>query len=399
MTRNKAANIFFSLCLLGFLFIGMAATVVRPKETESFFENRALASLPVLHRQTFLNGSWFTEWETYFKDHAAGRSTLLKTAAYIDLFVLKRPVVNDIVVTEQQLLAFCDYEMIDEEKIVGESKASADNLSALSQFVEKTGGVFYYVAVSGQLAYNADKYPPYLNSSADYFDAVLRCFRTDMAERGVNFIDMGKVFDRMGHPDTVYYATDHHFTFDGAMLTYQAIMDRINRDNDLSLPIITANDITKKEVENPFLGSRMRKLFNLLPMNEKLEIGILKEELPFTRTNNGNPVAPEIYMLPDNTWDPVSYTVYMHGDIGETVIDTDRPALPNVLLVGDSYTNAVECLLYTSFNEMHTIDLRWYNEKSLADYIAAYQPDVVILLRDYSVLLSLEGNNAWQRAE
>lgn len=392
----KAANILFMLCFLGFLFVGAIVTVLKPKETESKFENRTLASVPVLHRETFLDGSWFAEWETYLKDHAAGRDTLLKASTYIDLFILKRPVVNDIVITDHSLLAYCGYETVIPEKIAEESKASAENLSALDRFVRNNGGAFYYVAVSGQLAYDRNDYPGYLNNRAEYFDTALGCFRSDMAERGVSLIDMGAVFDDMGHPDNVYYATDHHFTFEGAMLTYQAIMDRINADHRLSLPVLTKEDITVREVDNPFLGSRMRKIFNLLPAGEKLAIGILNRDIPFTRTNNGNPVAPEVYMLPDNAWEPVSYTVYMHGDIAETVINTNRPELPNVLLVGDSYTNAVECLLYTSFNEMRSIDLRWYDKKSLADYIAGYKPDFVIVLRDYSVLLALDGNNNWR---
>lgn len=398
MKRFKAANILFSLCFLGFLFVGMAVTVLKPKETESKFENRTLASIPVFHYETFLDGSWFFEWETYFKDHAAGRDTLLKTSAFIDLFVINRPVVNDIVITDQGLLAFCGYETVDPVKIAAESKASAENLSALKQYVQDNGGRFYYVAVSGQLAYDGDKYPDFLNNRAEYFSTALGCFREDMARLGVSLIDMGEAFEDMGHPGNVYYATDHHLTFEGAMLTYQAIMDRINADSGLSLPVLTAADITVKEVENPFLGSRMRKIFNLLPANEKLKIAFLNRDIPFTRTNNGNPSAPDVYMLPDNTWDPVSYTVYMHGDIAETVIDTNRPELPNVLLVGDSYTNAVECLLYTSFNEMRSIDLRWYDKKTLAEYIAEYRPDFVILLRDYSVLLALDGNNDWRGA-
>lgn len=395
MKRIKAANILFMLCFLGFLFAGTTVTVLKPKETESKFENRTLASIPVFHRETFLDGVWFSEWETYFKDHAAGRNTLLKASTYIDLFVIKRPVVNDIVITDKSLLAFCGYEAVDPAKIAAESKASAENLSALNRYVQDHGGRFYYVAVSGQLAYDGDKYPDFLNNRADYFSTALGCFREDMARLGVSLIDMGEIFDDMGHPDNVYYATDHHFTFEGAMLTYQAIMDRINADNGLSLPVLTAADITVKEVENPFLGSRMRKIFGLLPTDDKLKIAVLNRDIPFTRINNGIPVAPDVYMLPDNAWDPVSYTVYMHGDIAETVIDTNRPELPNVLFVGDSYTNAVECLLYTSFNEMRSIDLRWYDKKTLAEYIAEYQPDYVILLRDYSVLLTLDGNNNW----
>lgn len=395
MNLKKTSNVLFLLCFLGFIFIGMIVTVVKPKEKESYFENRTLASAPVLNKESFLNGSWFNDWETYLKDHAAARSTLLKAGTYIDLFVLKRPVVNDIVVTDNFLLAYSNYETVDPAKIAAESVKSTDNLNGLKQFVEDNGGVFYYVAVSGQLAYDSKEYPTYLNSRADYFKTVLRFFKDDMAKRRINLIDMGDVFDALGHPEDVYPATDHHYTFEGAMITYQTIMERINSDNQLALPVLSLQDITVKELENPFLGSRMRKLFNLLETNDTLKIGILNQEIPFTRTNNGNAVDSSVYKLPQNTWDTVDYTAYMSGDIGETVIDTNRPDLPNVLVVGDSYTNAVECLLYTSFNEMHTIDLRWYKEQSLADYIKGYQPDVVILLRDYSVLLALDGNSKW----
>ncbi len=395
MKLQNTANILFIMCFLGFLFIGMTVTIVRPKETESFYENRMLASVPVLNKESFISGSWFNDWETYLKDHAAARSTLLKAGTYIDLFILKRPVVNDIVITDKYLLSYNSYDTVDPAKIAEQSAASTDNLYGLKQFVEDSGGVFYYVAVSGQLPYDSSAYPSYLNSRADYYQSLLSIFSADMSKRGINLIDIGAVFDALGHPEDVYHASDHHFTYEGAMRTYQTIMERINSDNQLSLPVLTSRDITVKDLDNPFLGSRMRRIFNLLETADTLKIGILNQAIPFTRMDNGNAVESDVYMLPQNTWDTVSYTVYMGGDIGETVIDTDRPALPNVLIVGDSFTNAVECLLYTSFNEMHSIDLRWYTEKSLADYINDYKPDVVVLLRDYSVLLSLDGNSKW----
>ena len=84
--------------------------------------------------------------------------------------------------------------------------------------------------------------------------------------------------------------------------------------------------------------------------------------------------------------------LYMGGDIAETVIRTDRPELPNALIFGDSFTNPVECLAYYSFNELRSVDLRHYTVQSLSDYIAAYQPDVVLCVRDYQSLLLREFN-------
>ena len=81
----------------------------------------------------------------------------------------------------------------------------------------------------------------------------------------------------------------------------------------------------------------------------------------------------------------------MGGDVAETIIDTGRPSLPSVLIYGDSFTNPVETLLYYSFDTMRSIDLRGYKTMSLTDYIETYKPDIVICIRDYESLLSLDG--------
>lgn len=110
--------------------------------------------------------------------------------------------------------------------------------------------------------------------------------------------------------------------------------------------------------------------------------------------DNGVPTSAQIYSLPENDKTMVDYTVYMGGDIGETIIETSRPSLRKALIVGDSFTNPLETLLWMSFDETRSLDYRHYSEKNLLDYIKEYQPDVVITVRDESVYLSQEGNGA-----
>jgi hypothetical protein len=81
----------------------------------------------------------------------------------------------------------------------------------------------------------------------------------------------------------------------------------------------------------------------------------------------------------------------MGGDIEETIIRTNRPELPNVLLFGNSFTNAMECFLYTSFNEMRSLDLRYYTEKGILQYVSEYKPDIVICMRDDILFLYQAG--------
>ena len=134
------------------------------------------------------------------------------------------------------------------------------------------------------------------------------------------------------------------------------------------------------------------QVFGLRGSDEKLLTASFAEDIPFTRFDNGAAAEATVYALPDSDAEPLTYGLYMGGDIAETVIRTDRPELPNALIFGDSFTNPVECLAYYSFNELRSVDLRHYTVQSLSDYIAAYQPDVVLCVRDYQSLLLREFN-------
>ena len=98
--------------------------------------------------------------------------------------------------------------------------------------------------------------------------------------------------------------------------------------------------------------------------------------------------------LPDGTWQNVYYNLYMGGDKAETVIDTGREDLPKVLIWGDSFTNAFECIAWMSFGELRSLDFRYYGEKTLSEYIADYQPDIVLCIRDDLSYLYQAGNGA-----
>ncbi len=105
--------------------------------------------------------------------------------------------------------------------------------------------------------------------------------------------------------------------------------------------------MTIEQIERPFLGSRSRKLLGEYPTDDKLYRFTLGTPVPFTREDNGKPVASTVVNENFNN----VYDYYMGGDIGETIIKTNRPGLPRVLVVGDSFTNPLEGILYTSCDE------------------------------------------------
>ena len=394
MHGKKWADWFMILGFLGFLALALTVTLLRPKESWSYYENRNLAQPEELSAETVLDGTFPASVEPVLQDHAAGRNTLLKLSAWADLHLFHRPVVNEVVPSEGMLLGFNPYETPDPAAITAQAEAMADQLGQLRDVVEGYGGHFYYVAVPGQYTYFADTYPDFLNSREAYTALELPAFTQAMAAQNVPLLDMGPVLEDLGHPEAYYAKEDYHYQFGGAYVTYQAILNRINRDLGLNLTVLEGDSLTVETLPNPYLGSRGRKLFGLESCGEHLAIGLPRDPIPFTRTDNGVPAAASVYALPANEAQEVLYSVYMGGDIGETVIQTHRPDLPSILIYGDSFTNPVECLAYYSFDEMRGVDLRHYKDMTLAGYIQTYQPDIVVGIRDYEALLSTDYNGS-----
>ena len=382
-----------ALLFSGVLLVLMAATILLPKNRYSYYENRNLSAFPEITAETVLSGQVFGDLETLFCDYAAGRTTALKAVTWCDLNVFHRPVVNDIVVTDDALLEQL-YTMPDTADDIARKAAdvAADN-AALRDQIEAYGGHYCYIAVPCQYAYYEDEYPSYLENRSAYTAAELAALNSAMDAQGITHVDMGPIFDSLGHLPAFSSKVDNHYGLRGAYETYRAAVQALNDAYGLALSFPEEGaDVTFSALPNPYMGSRTRKLLGLRGNDEKLLTAAFREDIPFTRFDNGGEVAATVYALPATDTEPLTYGLYMGGDIAETVLRTDRPELPSVLIFGDSFTNPVESLAYYSFAEMRSVDLRHYKTQSISDYIAAYQPDVVICIRDYEALLSRSDN-------
>jgi len=395
--RGGAAMKKFSEWVMALLFSGtllvlMAATILLPKERYSYYENRNLSAFPEISVESIASGKVFGELETMFCDYAAWRTAALRAVTWCDLNLFHRPVVNEVVVTPDALLEEL-YTMPDTaEDIVREADAVAADNAVLRDQIEAYGGYYCYLAVPCQYAYYEDAYPAYLENRAAYTAAERAALREAMEARGIAYVDMGEIFDAEGHLPEFSSKVDNHYGLRGAYVTYRAAAERLAADGCALRVPEEGTDVTFSALPNPYMGSRTRKLLGLRGSDEKLLTASFAEDILFTRFDNGAAAEATVYALPGSDAEPLTYGLYMGGDIAETVIRTDRPELPNALIFGDSFTNPVECLAYYSFNELRSVDLRHYTVQSLSDYIAAYQPDVVLCVRDYQSLLLREFN-------
>ena len=377
----------FVLTLCG----AMLAFVLTDKEDVSYYENRTLAKLPEATWEGALDGSLFSDMGSYVKDHAPARESLLAATTWTDINVLRRPVVNDIYIGDGVLLPYFSHEVVDADAVAERADAVADRFYERASLVESYGGEYYFVAMPCQYTCYADEYPSYLNNRGEYLTAAKDSFLGSLSEKGVTALDMGEAWEELGRPDYFTSTVDHHFGIMGAYETYRSVMSLHTEKTGEVIDLLEEDEFDVTYLPNKYVGSRLRKIFGLWESDERLGIITPKDDIPYTRQNNGITVASTVYTLPESEDEDVLYTAYMGGDVAHTVIDTGRDELPTVLIYGESFTNAIETFAWYGFNEMHSLDLRYSEEGAFEALVEEVKPDIVICIRDYSVLLETEG--------
>ncbi len=367
--------------LAGLLAV-MGLTSFKPKHDISFYENRALAKMPAMHAENWLNGQAEKGIETYISDHFALRSRLLKGYVQLQL-ALHVPVINNIVIAGDTLLPYHakSYDSYDQQ-------AMQDVLAVLSQlrdWSQANHSQLLYVSIPEQGNAFAKRYPPYLVASGYTKQVMQKDFRANLQAAGIPLLDMEA---DLGQDLDLYYAkTDHHYNLKGAYETYRQILRRLQQEG-MAVPEPTP--VAFATLAHPIQGSRARELMGAFQSQDPAYTFELETPIAFTRQDNGQAVEAKVFA--DNLQG--SYSYYMGGDIGETIIQTNRPELPKVLLIGDSFSNALETILYTSFDEMRSLDFRHYNKQSVFAYLETYKPDVILIIRDDTAYLLSDGNGA-----
>ncbi len=385
---KKVCQIF----LLAFCAVVLAAvpvlTACSEPEAYSLYENRTLAvSRPAFSVSSLFSGDYFEGWETYLRDSVWNRDGLLKLSTRLDMLA-GRPFVHETHASGEALLPYVA-EAIDPDTVTEDAARMAAGLAALAAQVESYGGTFLYVGVPNQYSVYREGYPAYMEYIAQGLDTARSAFFAALDAAGVPYLDMGAV---LAHPQDSYFKTDHHMTLPGSVETCRAIFETL-RGMGVEIPDHLAG-LSYQTLPNPFYGSRGRKLYGLSPFQEQLDVYDAAPDVPFTRADNGEPVEATLYTLPETGEEPVTYGIFMGGDIAETVLTTGRAQLSDALIFGDSYTNAIETAFYTGFDETRSLDLRYYEDMTLSAYIDQYRPDVVVCVRDDANYLNFTGNGA-----
>lgn len=191
-------------------------------------------------------------------------------------------------------------------------------------------------------------------------------WRSAALDSALNFVDLYPVLERsIAAGETPYMRTDSHWNCYGAYLAYREIMDAINQETEVALPVLEETDVTFDRAIDPVGGDLVRNFLGtpfLFPEPYAMRCPIVSPaRLSYTALEDGSALR-----LRDTH----------NATRPSRVMNHDFPDGPRALVLRDSYTNAMIPFLSHSFREViyMTYDVRPPEERLIDEL----QPNIVI---------------------
>lgn len=355
MCVKKIRILFISLVML-ILVGGLARVLFLPEEINAY-ENRYASQVPQLTASSFLDGSFQNGVDAAIMDQLPLAETMKRTYNQATATFLKGALdlareTSD--VGSVQYVEFNGLCLFGDDYVTHwprevfwlEEELDAKIASLNATFARHPELTFYvyYIEKDADLDFETGR----KTGLADYLLAGLTLPAERMAVYSVNnFQEFSENF----------YRTDAHWNHDGSYRGYLQILDLMGIPEQ---PLAPCGDLVL--VSEAFSG---KKAFTVAGEGVLIEpfYGYPYDFPAMSVVIDGHPAEDygmqSIY-LAGQAWEPVSYGSYYGGDNGETILSTGTTGRGKLLVVGESFDNAVLKLLASHYDALYSIDLRYY---------------------------------------
>ena len=166
-----------------------------------------------------------------------------------------------------------------------------------------------------------------------------------------------------------FLRTDHHWTAQGSYQAYGELAELLGIREPLLQPV-------GERILPDSYGTKAASA-RLPAFTERVQVYFF--DYPDLGVRYG---SEEQYR--DGSLSAFSYGIFYGADEAEIVFDTGRPERETLLVLGDSYDNAILKLLASHFNKTYSVDLRYYpcgeDGFDLADYVRRNGIDRVLVV-------------------
>ncbi|WP_409968634.1 DHHW family protein [Bengtsoniella intestinalis] len=352
MTKSYARGLsaLFCVCLMG----TTALSVAMPDQNRSDVENRTLAQWPSLSWTAVKDGSFMEGVDAYFTDQFPFRDSWTGLHARLELLMGKTELGDVFVCDDETLIA----------KVPQPDQTLVDkNLAAVAALTGKTD-----IPVSLALIPSAAEiWKDFLPTGTENYA------QTDLIAQAEEF-SMADIYTALSSnaDQDIFYRTDHHWTTLGAYYGYQAILESMN------MTPLQQSDFTITTLSDDFNGTLYSNSGVHWFTPDSMESWVTDDGLIITSWRTGTEMEGVLYDTNYLTQKD-KYSTYLGGNQPLCVIKNENlPEGRKLLLVRDSYSDALAPLLSQSFGEVHLLDLRYYRA-SVAQYATANDIDQIVI--------------------
>lgn len=387
MTKRLEECVFVLLICLVFV-VGMFG-FIRSEKSKSEAENRALTKFQHFTIDSFLDGSFQDNFENALSDQFVLSEKIRvgygKAITLLPSFGVDRLTCENHYLTLQnskdskRALFNCeDYIVVLPSEI---KDIVYDHLKKYNKMNVENDVYYYYIESYRNYDFEKDE------KTSDYFAILSDNLKNEkgLSKLSINSYDDHKRF---------FYKTDHHWNYDGS---YQGFLD-IAKMLKIKNPAKPTGIMVSEEYA---FGSHARSLkkYDIL---EKFTINLFN--LPnFEVRINGKTGEKynhyDEFMNHEYTYKKdMNFYAYVYGaDYAEIVFDSHQDEKDNLLIISNSYSNAINELIAQYFNKTYVIDLRHYKrifdeDFKYSEYIKKNNIQKTLVIADSGFLLSRELN-------
>ncbi len=342
----------------------------------SELENKTLQQFPEISLEGIFKEQLAYKMDAFVADQFVFRTPMIELAASIKTLSGFKSEVSIDVVTNENMIGALDENVTGEVFNVGDiavnylmfsDRAFAafdENQAVEAQYAQAINAIhtqlpdlsMYVLLTPTQAAFVDEKFAHLTDDQV----ASLSRFET-LFDADIGYINPYALMQKH-FSESLFFRTDHHWNGYGAYLGYVAFAEAIGAEA-LALGAMHHEDV------DGFLGSvyQMTGNANLANNPDTIQMYVPQINVSLNRYKNVDgvlmPVTENIPYTVSKAFlkEKVTYQVFLGGDAPLTVVkNLESPDLPKILVIKDSYGNALVPYLAGHYSEIYAVDPRHY---------------------------------------
>ncbi|KEI15324.1 MULTISPECIES: DHHW family protein [Clostridium] len=398
---------FFLAFIMIFFIVGIFIVNIFSKDKGfSESENRVLQSRPAFSFDKLKSGKFTKEYEKYITDQFAFRDFWVGIKSSTDKLLEKKD--NNGVYLGKDGYLLQKPKKIDEDNVI-------DNIDYINKFAKNNPKCnMSFLLVPNSVKILEEKLPKYAVPEDE--EKIINKVKGELNPQNIKFVDVYEELKNHKN-EYIYYKTDHHWTTLGAYYAYEKLGDT------MGYKPLQISDFNIEKVTDNFYGTLYSKGNYRDIEPDSIEIFKPKKQIDFNINYYDNKKTSSSLYEFNNLEKKDKYSVFLDGNHDLVTIKTIEKntiyknkitkitkkksrksknkrkikleknkgiKVKKLLVIKDSYAHSLVPFLTNHYDEIHMIDLRYFND-NINEYIKKNDIEDILLL--YNVLTFTKESN------